>query len=63
VGGAEDKPRVLEDFSPEEKPEAIANSVREAVDPTESPRVPALYRKELVEVLVKRAVAKCLSSS
>ena len=63
VGGAEDKPLVFEDFSSQENPEAIARKVREAVDPTENPRVPALYRKELVEVLVKRAVARCLTSN
>ena len=61
IGGAEDKPRVLE-FS-KEKPETIARKAREAVDPAENPRVPALYRKELVEVLVQRAVAKCLNSN
>ena len=63
VGGAEDKPLVFDGFSPREKPEAIARKAREAVNPTENPRVPALYRKELVEVLVKRAVAKCLTSN
>ena len=63
VGGAEDKPLVFEDFSSQENPDAIARKVREAVDPAENPRVPALYRKELVEVLVKRAVAKCLNSN
>jgi carbon-monoxide dehydrogenase medium subunit len=61
VGGAEDKPLVLE-FS-NERPETIARQAREAVDPAENPRVPALYRKELVEVLVKRALAKCLNSN
>ena len=61
VGGAEDKPLVLEFLN--EKPETIARKAREAVDPAENPRVPALYRKELVEVLVKRAVAKCLNSN
>ena len=63
IGGAEDKPLVFEDFSAQEHPEAIARKVREAVKPTENPRVPALYRKELVEVLVQRAVARCLTSS
>jgi len=63
IGGAEDKPLVFEDFSSQENPQAIARKVREAVDPAENPRVPALYRKELVEVLVKRAVAKCLNSN
>ncbi|HEX6295293.1 MAG TPA: xanthine dehydrogenase family protein subunit M [Burkholderiales bacterium] len=63
IGGAEDKPLVFEDFSSQEDPEVIARKVREAVNPTETPRVPAIFRKELVEVLVKRAAAKCLSSS
>ncbi|MCD6043563.1 MAG: carbon monoxide dehydrogenase [Burkholderiales bacterium] len=63
IGGAEDKPLVLDDLNAAEKPEVIARKAREAVNPTESPRVPALYRKELVEVLVKRAVARCLTSS
>ena len=63
VGGAEDKPLVFDDFSSLEKPQAIARKVREAVNPAENPRVPALYRKELVEVLTRRAVQKCLSSS
>jgi carbon-monoxide dehydrogenase medium subunit len=63
LGGAEDKPLVFDDFSSQEKPQAIARKVREAVNPAENPRVPALYRKELVEVLVKRAVVKCLNSN
>jgi carbon-monoxide dehydrogenase medium subunit len=63
VGGAEDKPVVLDDLNSAEKPDAIARKAREAVNPTENPRVPALYRKELVEVLTRRAVQKCLSSS
>jgi aerobic carbon-monoxide dehydrogenase medium subunit len=61
VGGAEDKPRVF-DFA-HEKPEAIAAKVRDAVNPAENPRVPAVFRKELVEVLARRAVQKCLSSN
>jgi carbon-monoxide dehydrogenase medium subunit len=61
IGGAEDKPLVF-DFS-QERPEAIAAKVRDAVNPAENPRIPALYRKELVEVLTRRAVQKCLSSS
>jgi aerobic carbon-monoxide dehydrogenase medium subunit len=59
VGGAEDKPLVFE-FADEKE---VPAKVRNAVNPAENPRVPALFRKELVEVLVKRAVAKCLSSS
>lgn len=54
VGGAEDKPLVFE-FSDEKD---IPAKVRDAVNPAENPRVPAVFRKELVEVLVKR----CLSS-
>jgi aerobic carbon-monoxide dehydrogenase medium subunit len=61
VGGAEDKPLVFE-FSGE-GPEAIPPKVRDAVKPSENPRVPAIFRRELVEVLVKRAVARCSSSS
>lgn len=61
IGGAEDKPLVFE-FA-RQKPEEIAAKVRDAVDPAENPRIPALYRKELVEVLTRRAVQKCLSSS
>jgi carbon-monoxide dehydrogenase medium subunit len=61
IGAAEDKPLVF-DF-PKEEPEAIAAKVRDAVNPAENPRIPALYRKELVEVLTRRAVQKCLSSS
>lgn len=61
VGGAEDKPLVFE-FSPE-KPESIAAKVRDAVNPAENARVPAVFRKELVEVLARRAVQKCSTSS
>lgn len=63
IGGAEDKAIVLEDFSSREKPEVIAAKARDAVNPTENPRIPALFRRELVEVLTRRAVQKCLSSS
>jgi len=62
IGGVEDKPVVLLDLEPSD-PAAVGRAAREAVNPTENPRVPALYRKELVEVLVKRSVAKCLTSS
>ncbi len=58
VGGAEDKPLVFEFRN--EKPEAIPAWVRDAVNPAENPRVPALYRKELVEVLTRRALARVL---
>lgn len=55
VGGAEDKPLVF-DFTDEKD---IPRRVRDAVHPAENPRVPAVFRKELVEVLVKR----CMTSS
>lgn len=63
LGGVEDKPVVLDDLSPPEEPAVIARQARDAVNPTETPRVPAVFRKELVEVLVKRAVLKCLNSN
>jgi aerobic carbon-monoxide dehydrogenase medium subunit len=59
IGGAEDKPVVLQSIDPP----GAAKAAREAVNPTENARVPALYRKELVEVLTRRAVERCLSSS
>ncbi|MGQ0546398.1 MAG: FAD binding domain-containing protein [Betaproteobacteria bacterium] len=62
IGGAEDKPLVFDDFKKIE-PASIAKAVRDAVNPAENPRVPAVFRKELVEVLTRRAVQKCLSSS
>lgn len=63
VGGAEDKPRLLR--TPAGKPDAVAlaRQAREAVQPAENPRVPAVYRRELVEVLTRRAIEKCLISS
>jgi carbon-monoxide dehydrogenase medium subunit len=63
LGGVEDKPVLLDSLSAQEKPQAIARKARDAVHPTENPRVPAVFRKELVEVLVKRAVGKCLNSN
>jgi aerobic carbon-monoxide dehydrogenase medium subunit len=45
VGGVEDKPRVFSDPAETRK-----------LNPVENPRVPALYRKELVEALVKRCM-------
>jgi CO/xanthine dehydrogenase FAD-binding subunit len=59
IGGADDKPVVLQSIDPP----GAAQAAREAVNPTENARVPALYRKELVEVLTRRAVERCLSSS
>lgn len=63
LGGVEDKPVVLEGLAAAQKPETIARQARETVQPVETPRVPALLRKELVEVLVKRAIAKCTNSN
>lgn len=61
IGGVEDKPVVLADFAPGEKPDVIARKARDAVNPTENPRVPVLFRRELVEVLAKRAVTGMIS--
>jgi carbon-monoxide dehydrogenase medium subunit len=57
IGGAEDKPIVLTDLVLE-SPEVIARKARDAVNPAENARVPALYRRELVEVLTRRALLK-----
>lgn len=62
IGGAEDKPLVFDDFRSID-PVSVAKSVRDAVNPAENPRVPAVFRKELVEVLTRRTVQKCLSSN
>lgn len=62
VGGAEDKPRVFEGLSIAD-PDCVAKTVRDAVYPPENLRVPAVYRKELVEALTRRAVQKCSTSS
>ena len=62
VGGVEDKPLVFDDLGSIEAA-TVAQAVRERVDPAENARVPALFRKELVEVLTRRAVEKCLSSN
>jgi aerobic carbon-monoxide dehydrogenase medium subunit len=61
VGGVEDRPVVLDLQSAD--PGAMGQAAREAVHPIDTPRVPAVFRKELVEVLVKRVVAKCLNSN
>lgn len=63
LGGVEDRPIVLEGFSPRERLEVLGRKAREAVNPGESPRVPAIFRSELVDVLVRRAVARCLNSN
>ena len=41
----------------------VASAARDAVAPEENPRVPALYRKELTETLVARALARCVERS
>ena len=62
VGGAEDKPRVFDDLNSLD-PGSVARTIRDAMNPAENARVPAVFRKELVEVLTRRAVERCLSSS
>jgi carbon-monoxide dehydrogenase medium subunit len=62
VGGVEDRPAVIENIQSRD-PAVIGQMAREVLHPVENPRIPAIYRRELVEVLVKRAVQKCLSSS
>ena len=65
IGGAEDKPVVLTEpvgaGGPD--PAAVARKARDAVNPSEDPRVPAVYRRELVEVLTRRALERCSSSN
>jgi carbon-monoxide dehydrogenase medium subunit len=65
IGGAEDRPVLLTDSVTRERPDpaAVARRARDAVNPAEDPRVPAVYRRELVEVLTRRAVQKCLISN
>lgn len=68
IGGVEDKPVVLNRLIEQSEgkvpePAALAAAAREAVSPTENPRVPAVYRRELVEVLTRRALQKCLNSN
>ena len=41
----------------------LARAARDAVTPEDHPRVPALYRKELTETLVARALARCFERS
>jgi carbon-monoxide dehydrogenase medium subunit len=62
VGGVEDRPAVIENIRSGD-PAVIGQMAREVLHPAENPRIPAIYRRELVEVLVKRAVQKCLNSS
>lgn len=68
IGGVEDKPVALNRLAQESEgkvvdPAALAQAARDAVQPTENPRVPAVYRRELVEVLTRRALQKCLNSN
>lgn len=68
IGGAEDKPVVLNRLMEQSEgktfePALLAAAARDTVQPTENPRVPAIYRRELVEVLTRRALQKCLSSN
>lgn len=70
VGGVAPVPQRLdglERFSGRE-PDAdwiaeVARVAHEAVSPEEHPRVPALYRRELTETLVARALARCVERS
>jgi CO/xanthine dehydrogenase FAD-binding subunit len=62
IGGVEDRPVVLQNIESRDAAE-IAAAARAATHPTETPRVPAVFRSELVEVLTRRAVQKCSSSN
>ena len=62
IGGVEDKPLVFDDFGSTDAA-SVAQAVRSRVNPAENPRVPAVFRKELVEVLTRRAVKQCLTSN
>jgi len=62
LGGVEDKPLVFDDFKSLD-PAVVAKAARDAVHPSENPRIPSVYRRELVEVLTRRAVQKCMTSS
>jgi carbon-monoxide dehydrogenase medium subunit len=57
LGGVEDKPVVLDQLKRLD-PATVGRAARQAVNPAENPRVPAVFRRELVEVLVKRAVER-----
>lgn len=69
LGGVEDKPVVLAELAARTRGQqadakwaaALATAARNAVNPTENPRVPALYRRELVEVLTRRALLKIIN--
>ena len=62
IGGAEDKPLVFDDLGALDA-QSAAQAVRNRVNPAENPRVPAVFRKELVEVLTRRALQQCSSSN
>ena len=62
VGGVEDKPLVFDDLGSMDAT-SVARAVRDRVNPAENARVPAIFRKELVEVLTRRAVQECSSSN
>ncbi|HET7364752.1 MAG TPA: xanthine dehydrogenase family protein subunit M [Burkholderiales bacterium] len=62
IGGVEDKPLVFADFGTTDAA-SVAHAVRERVSPAENPRVPAVFRKELVEILTRRAIQQCTSSN
>ena len=62
IGGVEDKPLVFDDLGSLDA-QSVAQAVRKRVNPADNPRVPAVFRKELVEVLTRRAIQQCLSSS
>ncbi len=68
IGGVEDKPvvptRLVEQSEGKvPEPAALAAAARDAVQPADNPRVPAVYRRELVEVLTRRALQRCLNSN
>lgn len=70
VGGVEDKPVALAELAARARGQAadaawaaaLAAAVRDAVRPIDNPRVPAVYRRELVEVLTRRALLRMLDS-
>jgi carbon-monoxide dehydrogenase medium subunit len=68
IGGVEGTPATLNELAGRTKGQAadsawaaaLASAARDAVEPTDNPRVPAVYRRELVEVLTRRALLKAL---
>lgn len=68
VGGVEDKPIALDELARRAQGQVadaawaakLAAAARETLQPADNPRVPALFRSELVEVLTRRSlVALC----